>query len=355
MKTRLFTLALLVWAAASPTWLHAQSHPAILWSQQEKDALTDRAAIAFSPNGSLVASGRADELDVKLWDAKTGALVRTLHGQNNNANALAFSPDGRFLATGTGQPGQTLNLNLWRVADGVRLAGRVPAFTNGAISVCFSPNGELLAAVGFHERSYKIFRVPDMALVGTFGNYDPELGYNVTTNAIAFSPSGRLVAVGDNRGVHLRKASDGTLVRTLNTNAPYGMRTDSVAFSRDGEYVAAGVDVLDDTYGNCVDCAVKMFRVSDGVLIKTYSNRNKMVFPRVAFSPAGGVIAAAYSHDGDNSGAVQFWDIATGTSIRRDVRPLWPWDFAFSPLGKRYAFYGADGLVAVAKAPTIQP
>ena len=356
MKTRWYVpLALLLVAAASPAWLHAQTHPAIIWSQQERDALTHRAAIAYSPDGKFVASGRVDDMDVKLWNANTGVLVRTLHGRNNNANVIAFSPGSRYLATGTGQPGQVLSLNLWRVADGALLVGRIGAFSNGTISVDFSPDGELLAAAGFNKNTYKIYHVPDMTLLAEVGNFDPELGYNVRTNAVAFSPDGELIALGDNRGVHLRRVTDGSLVRALNTNAPYAMKTDSVAFSPDGQYVAAGVDVLDGTYATCIDCAVKMFRVADGALVNTYSNGNHMTFPRLAFSPAGDIIAASYAHDQDDGGSVQFWNVNTGQSLRRDVRALWPWNFAYSPYGKAYAFFGADGLIAKAKAPVITP
>jgi WD40 repeat protein len=353
MKARIFPFALLLIAAASPAWLHAQTDPAIIWSHQERDALTHRAAIAYSPDGKLVASGRADDMDVKLWNATTGALVRTLHGRNNNANVIAFSPDSRYLATGTGESGQVLSLNLWRVADGALLVGRIGAFTNGTISLDFSPNGELLVAAGFYKKSYKIYHVPDMQLIAEVGNFDPQLGYNVVTNAVAFSPDGQLIAVGDNRGVHLRRASDGALVHTLNTNAPRGMNTNAVAFSPDGQFVAAGVDVIDGTDGTCVDCAVKMFRVADGAHVNTYSNGNHMIFPHVAFSPNGSIIAAAYADDQSDGGSVQFWNVSTGESLRRDVRSLWPWDFAYSPFGKGYAFFGADGLIAKARAPLI--
>lgn len=309
--------------------LRAQSEPAIVWSQQDPVATTHTAAIAYSPNGALVASGREDDNNVKLWDAENGALVRTLNGVDNNANVIRFSPDSQYLATGTGGGGSTLNLNLWRVADGVRVAGRIHAFNNGTISLAFSSDGQLLAAAGFHANNYKIYHVPDMALVADVGNFDPDLGYDVRTNAVAFSPDGQLIALGDNRGVHLRRVSDGSLVRILNTNAPSSMNTNSVAFTPDGQYVAAGVHVVDPTTANCIDCAVKMFRVSDGSLVRIFENGNNMHFPQIAFSPNGTVIGAAY--DQDNRGAVQFWDVNTGNTLQTDLFQLWPWDFAFSP------------------------
>ncbi len=350
MKTFSFIFALLLLAGPQAE-LRGQSGPTIIWSQQDPVATTHTAAIAYSPNGALVASGRQDDNNVKLWDAETGALVRTLNGKDNDANVIRFSPDSQYLATGTGGGGSTLNLNLWRVADGVRVVGRIHAFNNGTISLAFSSDGQLLAAAGFHATNYKIYHVPDMAQVADVGNFDPDLGYNVRTNAVAFSPDGQLIALGDNRGVHLRRVSDGSLVRILNTNAPNSMKTNSVAFTPDGQYVAAGVHIVDPTYANCIDCAVKMFRVSDGALVRIFDNGNNMHFPQIAFSPGGTILGAAYSHDQADSGAVQFWDVNTGGTVQTDTFNLWPWDFAFSRLGDRYAFFSASGLLGVAKAP----
>ncbi|MEY2488054.1 MAG: hypothetical protein QOH39_3702 [Verrucomicrobiota bacterium] len=349
MRTHIRILALLISSFFAGLVL-GQNAPIFIWSEQEPDAETNRAAVAFSPDASLIATGRADENNVKLWNAKNGTLVRTLSGENNNANVIAFSPDGQYLATGTGQPGQTLNLNLWRVSDGVRLVGRIPAFTNGTISVSFSPDGQLLVASGFHATGYKIYHVPDMSLVATFGNFDPDLGYNVRINAVAFSADGQLIGVGDTRALRLRRTSDGSLVRTMNTNFPGVMTTNSVAFSPNGLYVAAGVSVTDSTYGTCVDCAVKIFQMTDGQLLHVYQNGNNMTFPKVGFSPNSAVIAAAFAHDHDNGGAVQFWNVATANTMQIDARSFWYWDFAYSPRGDSYAFFGGDGLIGVARA-----
>jgi WD40 repeat protein len=350
MKRYVNTLAVLITSLFANS-IFAANAPPFVWSAQEPDAQFNQAAVAFSADSSLIATGRADDNNVKIWDAKSGALIRTLFGENNNANAIAFSPDGQYLVTGTGQPGQGLSLNLWRVADGVRIVGRIAAFANGTTSVAFSPDGQFVVASGFHATGYKIFHVPDMSLVATVPNFDPELGYNVRVNAVAYSANGELVGVGDNRGLRLRRASDGSLVRTLNTNAPGSMKTESVAFSPDGLYVAAGVSVVDSQYALCVDCAVKVFQVSNGELFHVYENGNNMTFPHVSFSRNSDRVAAGFAHDHDNGGAVQFWDVASGKILRIDQRPFWYWDFAFSGDAQTYGFFCGDGLIGVAKAP----
>jgi WD40 repeat protein len=327
-----------------------------IWTMQERENTTQRGAIAFSPDGSLVASGRSDSNDVEIRSSADGTLVRVLTGLNNNANVIRFSPDGQYLATGTGQSGQNLSLNLWRVSDGIRLVGRIPAFTNGTISVSFSPDGQLLIASGFHATGYKVYHVPDMTLVSTVGNFDPELGYNVRINAVEFSRDGQFIAVGATRGLYIRNASDGSLVRLINTNAPYAMPVNSVAFSPNGVDLAAATGSQSTATGPniCTDCVIKLFRFGDGTLLHTYNDPAVPTFAKLNFSPNGRILGAGYAdfNGTSYSGAAQFWSVASGSSLRRDARDFWVQDLAYSPLGTTYAFFGADGVIAVVQAPT---
>ena len=330
----------------------AQTRSIIIWSQQQPENTTHNGSIAVSPNGQLVASGRTDSNDVNIWNAANGALIRTLNGRDNNANALAFSPDSQYLVSGSTS---NLSLNLWRVSDGVRLVGRLPAFTNGIVGLSFSPDGQLLAASGSHANTYKIFHVPDMTLIGEFGNFDPVLGYNARIFSIAFSRDGQFIAAGATRGIYLRNAADGSLVRTINPNYPNPMTTDSIAFAPNGTDVAAGVAYKDPTYSNCIDCSIKIFRIADGTLLHTYTDPSGPDFPKVQFSPSGRIIGAGFSdnHGTVTSGAAEFWNVDTEQILRRDSRDFWVQDLAYAPSGKTYAFYGADGVIAVVRAPQI--
>ena len=75
-------------------------------------------AVAFSPDGRLLASASTDNT-VRLWDPATGAAVRTLEGHQDSVNAVAFSPDGRLLASASWDK----TVRLWDLRTGWLLIG----------------------------------------------------------------------------------------------------------------------------------------------------------------------------------------------------------------------------------------
>jgi hypothetical protein len=139
--------------------------------------------VAFSPDGRLLASGSLDAT-IKLWEVASGREVRTLSGHTGGVTSVAFSPDGRLLASGS----LDATIKLWEVASG-REVRTLSGHTGGVTSVAFSPDGRLLAS-GSGDRTIKLWEVTSGSLVRTL------TGHTDWVYSVAFSPDGRLLASG---------------------------------------------------------------------------------------------------------------------------------------------------------------
>src|SRR5262249_30790407 len=99
-------------------------------------------SVAFSPDERQVLSGSWDNT-LKLWDAASGALLRTFAGHSGWVSSVAFSPDGRLVLSGSWDK----TLKLWNVASGAQLR-TLKGKSDEVRSVAFSPDGRQVLAGG---------------------------------------------------------------------------------------------------------------------------------------------------------------------------------------------------------------
>lgn len=164
-----------------PTNVNSNNDPANghvkLWNARTGKLLRDKRvhqhlveAIAWSPDGKTIAT--AIYSIVKLWDVKTGKLVRKMQGGGSSAS-LVFSPDGRFLAGGRWE-----EVRVWDVRSGAmkRLfaPGEKPAAPGATVSrlvndVAWSPDGRTLASAGGDEKGgeVRLWNVEDGTLTAS--------------------------------------------------------------------------------------------------------------------------------------------------------------------------------------------
>lgn len=159
----------------------------------------------FSPDGTVVASTSTSDVTVKLWRASDGALLHTFDG----GPGLAFSPDGSILASGS------LDGSIWcrRMSDGSVLR-TLAGHTGQITSLAFSPDGTNLIS-GSWDYTIKVWQVTDGNLLRTLTNCGPgvriALSPDGTTLASAVSPH----AASSDWTIRLWRVADGTLQRSL--------------------------------------------------------------------------------------------------------------------------------------------
>jgi parallel beta-helix repeat protein len=119
-----------------------------------------RAAVAWppAPRTPALSFPWRSAPTIKLWEVATGSLVRTLTGHTDIVRSVAFSPDGRLLASGSGYWDKTIKL--WDVASG-SLVRTLSGHISAVLSVAFSPDGRLLAS-GSDDKTIRLWDISDL-------------------------------------------------------------------------------------------------------------------------------------------------------------------------------------------------
>lgn len=242
-------------------------------------------ALAFSPDGKFLVSGVVDrghaDNPLKLWDAATGKLLRTLSVHDDFVHFVGFSPDGKMLVS-MGNKNRVGTIQLWDVETWMPLRTR-GGHSEYITSVTFSPDGKVVAS-GSWDTTVKLWDVNTGALIRTLW------GHGGKVWQVVFSPDGKtLVSGSDDATIKAWDAKTGALIRTL---TGHNERVMSVAFSPDGKLLASGSD----------DATVRLWNAETGKFLQNinkpdkdrmFHHKHSYAVRAVAFSPDGKVLASA--------------------------------------------------------------
>ena len=293
----------------------------LIWDTTSNDELitlrkhTDRISVlAFSLDGKMLASGSADKT-VQLWDTATGKHIKTFTGHLNRIRALAFSPDGTRLASGSTDG----TVRFWNIETGAALPTRITGHTEWVKAVAFlKDNTTLLSGEINGIISHWDLKTLQKSEVKMKGHQD-------LLSGLAFSSDGtHSVSVGAEGYVIFTDVQTGHELENFGTTAITMPGANEIAFSPDGKTVAF------DSFGNVCVWNREIGSVLNNPLSdKVEINQNgALVFPpgaganidvllhqmrmisALVFSPDGKKVVS-----GTARGQVEIWDVETGAVL----------------------------------------
>jgi len=310
-------------------------------------------AVAFSPDGKVIVSGSVDG-GLRLWNVASGREIRRFDGPSARVTAVAFARDGKSFISGNGG-----TLRLWDLANG----REIRRFEGGPFSGDFaaiSPDGGSMLSWGGADKTLRVWDVASGRLIRHFDIRRSEV-HKAWIRSAAFSPDGKSIAIGADETLLLWDVASGREIRRFEGHAG---DVKAVAFSPDGKTIISG----------STDRTLRLWNAASGRQIHLFDGHTAAV-TWVAFLPDGeGVVSGSYddtlrvwdvhsgrgrsylkghanflrlvamSPDGKSvitarMGSLQQWDLSSGREIRRFAGHSNPvWSVAYSPDGNSLVF-----------------
>lgn len=267
-------------------------------------------SVAFSPNGKFVASGSKDNT-VKLWDVESGKPIWTFQGHKDEVWSINFSPDGNYIASGSADK----TIKIWKIKEKKEIA-TFYGHNSGVSSIAYSTDGKYIVSGSGNgviilweaKNGKQSWRVT---------------GHTDSVTSVSFSHDGRFIVSGSvDKSIKLWDSNSGRLLKTFLGHKNY---ITSVGFTIDDRFIVSG----------SYDKTVKLWDFFSGKDIWTFEGHTDVV-TSISVAKDGRHLLS-----GSRDKTLKLWDLTTGKYKSTFTGHFfWINSVCFSPDGK-YAISGS--------------
>ncbi|KAG0709869.1 WD40-repeat-containing domain protein [Suillus ampliporus] len=297
----------------------SQLIPSTTPNRQFKDHEGAIITVAVFPDGRRMVTGSFDKT-LRLWDLKTGVMLKKMEGHRNMLRILAVSRDGQTIASGD----YNGRLIAWHGESGESLTGAIEAHSTRICGLHFSPDGNVLAT-GSADGTTKLWNTKTWQVQGS------PIKFSDYVRCVQYSPSGEHLAIATDSNIHIYNSGTREPVAAFKGNKKSSNL--SLAWTPDGTRLLSAGDIRDPSIREWDASTWK--QVGDA-----WTGHTNDIYA-IAIHPEGTLVASASS---DNH--VRLWQLSDQQTIAIFQCSGWVGCITFSMDGKYIFSGGPDNMTS---------